>query len=83
MNGGALTSRGQEKSHITFSMCRDGLIKKARNLSVLFCYIDAALLIFSDQGHLYEFSNINDVELFDLKGTRMSIMRHIMTAAMK
>ncbi|PON88543.1 MADS-box transcription factor [Trema orientale] len=40
-------------------MHRDGLIKKARNLSVL-RYIDVALLIFSNQGHLYEFSNIND-----------------------
>ncbi|KAF9686167.1 hypothetical protein SADUNF_Sadunf03G0130300 [Salix dunnii] len=40
---------------ITFSKRRNGLIKKARDLSVL-CDVQVALLVFSSSGKLYEFS---------------------------
>ncbi|KAJ4710807.1 Transcription factor, MADS-box [Melia azedarach] len=39
---------------VTFSKRRNGLIKKARELSVL-CDVDVALVIFSSRGKLYEF----------------------------
>lgn len=39
---------------VTFSKRRSGLIKKAKELSVL-CDVDVALLIFSNGGRLYEF----------------------------
>ncbi|OWM76224.1 truncated transcription factor CAULIFLOWER A-like [Punica granatum] len=39
---------------VTFSKRRNGLIKKARELSVL-CDVDVALLVFSSTGKLYEF----------------------------
>ncbi|KAJ0094229.1 hypothetical protein Patl1_16965 [Pistacia atlantica] len=39
---------------VTFSKRRSGLIKKARELSVL-CDVDVALVIFSSRGKLYEF----------------------------
>lgn len=39
---------------VTFSKRRSGLIKKARELSVL-CDVDVALIIFSSRGKLYEF----------------------------
>ncbi|KAE8687934.1 germin-like protein 6 precursor [Hibiscus syriacus] len=40
---------------VTFSKRRSGLIKKARELSVL-CDVEIALVIFSCRGRLYEFS---------------------------
>ncbi|PON45296.1 MADS-box transcription factor [Parasponia andersonii] len=50
--------RIEDKSsrQVTFSKRRSGLIKKARELSVL-CDIDVALIIFSSRGRLYEFAN--------------------------
>ncbi|XP_061980198.1 MADS-box transcription factor 15-like isoform X1 [Populus nigra] len=41
---------------ITFSKRRNGLIKKARDLSAL-CDVQVALLVFSSSGKLYEFSS--------------------------
>ncbi|KAG7982156.1 hypothetical protein I3843_04G036000 [Carya illinoinensis] len=41
---------------VTFSKRKGGLMKKARELGVL-CDVEVALMIFSDQGRLYEFSS--------------------------
>lgn len=41
---------------VTFSKRRNGLLKKAYELSVL-CDADVALIIFSSKGRLYEFSS--------------------------
>ncbi|XVE85358.1 hypothetical protein DITRI_Ditri17bG0084600 [Diplodiscus trichospermus] len=41
---------------VTFSKRRSGLIKKARELSVL-CDVEIALVVFSSRGRLYEFSS--------------------------
>lgn len=41
---------------VTFSKRRNGLLKKAYELSVL-CDAEVALLIFSQKGKLYEFSS--------------------------
>uniref|UniRef100_A0A803L1A5 MADS-box domain-containing protein n=1 Tax=Chenopodium quinoa TaxID=63459 RepID=A0A803L1A5_CHEQI len=48
--------RIEDKSsrQVTFSKRRSGLIKKARELSVL-CDVDVAVLVFSNRGRLYEF----------------------------
>ncbi|XP_042002153.1 MADS-box protein SOC1-like [Salvia splendens] len=43
---------------VTFSKRRNGLLKKAYELSVL-CDADVALIIFSSKGRLYEFSSSN------------------------
>ncbi|OMO88139.1 Transcription factor, MADS-box [Corchorus olitorius] len=50
--------RIEDKSsrQVTFSKRRSGLIKKARELSVL-CDVEIALVIFSSRGRLYEFSS--------------------------
>ncbi|XVE74751.1 hypothetical protein DITRI_Ditri12bG0042900 [Diplodiscus trichospermus] len=50
--------RIEDKSsrQVTFSKRRSGLIKKARELSVL-CDVQIALVIFSSRGRLYEFSS--------------------------
>ncbi|GJW97674.1 K-box region and MADS-box transcription factor family protein [Tanacetum coccineum] len=40
---------------VTFSKRRTGLMKKARQLSVL-CDVDIAVVVFSSRGKLYEFS---------------------------
>ncbi|GKE57342.1 K-box region and MADS-box transcription factor family protein [Tanacetum coccineum] len=40
---------------VTFSKRRTGLMKKARQLSVL-CDVDIAVVVFSARGKLYEFS---------------------------
>ncbi|PWA86712.1 flowering locus C-like protein, splicing variant 2 [Artemisia annua] len=40
---------------VTFSKRRTGLMKKARQLSVL-CDVDIAVVVFSSGGKLYEFS---------------------------
>ncbi|XP_047321827.1 MADS-box protein FLOWERING LOCUS C-like [Impatiens glandulifera] len=45
---------------VTFSKRRNGLIKKARELSVL-CEADIALIIFSARGRLYEFCNCDSL----------------------
>lgn len=44
----------KSRCQVTFSKRRSGLIKKARELSVL-CDVDLALIIFSSRGRLYEF----------------------------
>uniref|UniRef100_A0A803MC96 MADS-box domain-containing protein n=1 Tax=Chenopodium quinoa TaxID=63459 RepID=A0A803MC96_CHEQI len=43
---------------VTFSKRRSGLIKKARELSIL-CDAQVGLIIFSSTGKLYEFANTN------------------------
>ncbi|XP_048132052.1 MADS-box transcription factor 1-like isoform X3 [Rhodamnia argentea] len=43
---------------VTFSKRRGGLMKKARELSVL-CDVDVALVVFSSRGKLYEFCSRN------------------------
>uniref|UniRef100_A0A5B7ANY3 Putative flowering locus C n=1 Tax=Davidia involucrata TaxID=16924 RepID=A0A5B7ANY3_DAVIN len=45
---------------VTFSKRRTGLIKKARELSIL-CDIEVALIIFSSRGKLYEFCGGNSL----------------------
>ncbi|XP_031272789.1 MADS-box protein EJ2-like [Pistacia vera] len=45
---------------VTFSKRRSGLIKKARELSVL-CDVDVALVIFSSRGKLYEFCSTDSL----------------------
>lgn len=41
---------------VTFSKRRNGLFKKAKELAIL-CDAEIGLIIFSDTGRLYEFSN--------------------------
>ncbi|XP_061959797.1 agamous-like MADS-box protein AGL3 isoform X3 [Populus nigra] len=45
---------------VTFSKRRNGLIKKAHELSVL-CDVQVALLTFSNGGKLYEFSSVGSI----------------------
>ncbi|KAF3969059.1 hypothetical protein CMV_007119 [Castanea mollissima] len=54
--------RIEDKSsrQVTFSKRRSGLIKKARELSVL-CDVEIALFVFSSRGKLYEFSSGNSL----------------------
>lgn len=46
---------------VTFSKRKQGLLKKARELSVL-CDAEIALIIFSGRGKLYDFSSPNPIE---------------------
>lgn len=46
---------------VTFSKRRSGLLKKAYELSVL-CEAEVALIIFSQNGKLYEFSSSSNIE---------------------
>ncbi|KAL2478816.1 MADS-box protein SOC1 [Forsythia ovata] len=50
---------------VTFSKRRNGLVKKAFELSVL-CDADVALIIFSTRGKLYEFSSTSMKETIEL-----------------
>ncbi|XP_019234497.1 PREDICTED: MADS-box protein AGL42-like [Nicotiana attenuata] len=43
---------------VTFSKRRNGLLKKAKELSVL-CDAEVALIIFSQKGRLYDFASSN------------------------
>nr|WAU46432.1 flowering locus C-like protein [Vitis pseudoreticulata] len=54
--------RIEDKSsrQVTFSKRRNGLIKKARELSVL-CDVDVAVLVFSSRGKLCEYANGNSL----------------------
>ncbi|OWM89776.1 MADS-box protein FLOWERING LOCUS C-like isoform X1 [Punica granatum] len=54
--------RIEDKSsrQVTFSKRRSGLIKKARELSIL-CDVEVALLVFSSRGRLYEFCSGNSL----------------------
>lgn len=51
---------------VTFSKRRNGLLKKAYELSVL-CDAQVALIIFSQKGKLYEFSSSKYVIPFSFK----------------
>ncbi|KAJ9709879.1 hypothetical protein PVL29_001385 [Vitis rotundifolia] len=68
--------RIEDKSsrQVTFSKRRNGLIKKARELSVL-CDVDVAVLVFSSRGKLYEYANGNSriVERFISSGICLSL----------
>lgn len=44
--------------HVTFCKRRSGLIKKARELSVL-CDVEVGLVVFTNRGRLYEFCSGN------------------------
>lgn len=59
--------RIEDKSNrqVTFSKRRTGLMKKARELSVL-CDVDVAVHIFSGRGRLYEFTSGERYMLTDL-----------------
>ncbi|KAK4751415.1 hypothetical protein SAY87_004897 [Trapa incisa] len=52
--------RIEDKSsrQVTFLKRRSGLIKKARELSIL-CDVEVALLVFSSHGRLFEFCSGN------------------------
>ncbi|XP_060173265.1 agamous-like MADS-box protein AGL27 [Lycium barbarum] len=54
--------RIQEKScrQVAFCKRRKGLLKKAKELSIL-CDVDVVVVIFSNNGKLYEFSNTNSL----------------------
>nr|AWM99595.1 MBP3 [Ipomoea batatas] len=54
--------RIEDKSsrQVTFSKRRNGLIKKAKELSVL-CDVDVAVVVFSSSGKLYDFSSTNSL----------------------
>ncbi|GMN21898.1 hypothetical protein TIFTF001_051162 [Ficus carica] len=45
---------------VTFSKRRNGLLKKARELSVL-CDVPVAVIVFSQKGRLYQFSSIDNI----------------------
>nr|XP_009790268.1 PREDICTED: agamous-like MADS-box protein AGL27 [Nicotiana sylvestris] len=46
--------------HATFSKRRNGLMKKAKQLSIL-CDVDVAVIVFSSRGRLFEFSSTNSL----------------------
>ncbi|KAK4354679.1 hypothetical protein RND71_026873 [Anisodus tanguticus] len=52
--------RIQEKScrQVAFCKRRKGLLKKAKEVSIL-CDVDVAAVIFSNSGRLYQFSSTN------------------------
>ncbi|CAJ1949930.1 unnamed protein product [Sphenostylis stenocarpa] len=52
---------------VTFSKRRNGLLKKAYELSVL-CDAEVALIIFSSRGKLYEFGNVGNFQGMDYRG---------------
>ncbi|ONI19959.1 hypothetical protein PRUPE_3G307800 [Prunus persica] len=53
------------RRQVTFSKRRSGLIKKARELSVL-CSVEVGLIIFSAKGRLYEFCSGERFQLVEL-----------------
>jgi hypothetical protein len=57
--------RIEDKSsrQVTFSKRRNGLMKKARELSIL-CDVQVALIVFSSRGKLYEFCSGNRQRAF-------------------
>jgi hypothetical protein len=56
---------------VTFCKRRNGLLKKAYELSVL-CEAEVALIVFSSRGRLYEYSN-NRCHVFSLPQTHTHI----------
>lgn len=60
----------KNKRQVTFSKRREGLFKKARQLSAL-CGADAAVVVFSSRGKLYEYcSGSTNRSAIDLYITR-------------
>jgi len=57
---------------VTFCKRRNGLLKKAYELSVL-CDAEVALIVFSSRGRLYEYSNNRSVVFFSIPCTFCSI----------
>lgn len=53
---------------VTFSKRRNGLLKKAYELSVL-CDAEVALIIFSSRGKLYEFGSVGYIYLCSFEPT--------------
>ncbi|XP_062220992.1 MADS-box transcription factor 57-like isoform X2 [Phragmites australis] len=49
---------------VTFSKRRNGLLKKAKELSIL-CDAEVGLIVFSSTGRLYEFSSTNMKAVID------------------
>ncbi|KAK3414091.1 hypothetical protein EUGRSUZ_I02600 [Eucalyptus grandis] len=49
---------------VTFSKRRSGLLKKARELSIL-CDAEVGLIIFSSTGKLYEYASTSIVQLIN------------------
>ncbi|KAG8072255.1 hypothetical protein GUJ93_ZPchr0006g46279 [Zizania palustris] len=49
---------------VTFSKRRNGLLKKAKELSIL-CDAEVGLVVFSSTGRLYEFSSTNMKAVID------------------
>lgn len=60
---------------VTFAKRRNGLLKKAYELSVL-CDAEVALIVFSNRGKLYEFSSISKYVPFPLS---LSTQKHTHT----
>lgn len=52
------------RRQVTFSKRRNGLLKKARELAVL-CDAEVAVIVFSNTGKLFEFSNSRYVSASD------------------
>ncbi|KAG6429527.1 hypothetical protein SASPL_107579 [Salvia splendens] len=57
---------------VTFSKRRNGLLKKAYELSVL-CDAEVALIIFSQKGRLYEFSSSNSSKISEFLSTVLKL----------
>jgi hypothetical protein len=55
----------ESNRQVTFSKRRNGLLKKAFELSVL-CDAEVALIVFSTTGKLYEFSSTSRYAIFVL-----------------
>jgi hypothetical protein len=67
VRGKTQMKRIENESHrqVTFSKRRNGLLKKAFELSVL-CDAEVALIVFSTTGKLYEFSSTSRYAIFVL-----------------
>ena len=87
MRGKTLMKRIENATskQVTFSKHRNGLLKKAYELSVL-CDVEMGLIVFSPRGKLYEFSSpwyvwfnrISHKKLnFDRSLTVLSIFSHV------
>ncbi|KAK9188666.1 hypothetical protein WN944_020071 [Citrus x changshan-huyou] len=63
----------KSRCQVTFSKRRSGLIKKARELSVL-CDVDLALVIFSSRGRLYEFCSADRLSTVNWKGNLVGFL---------
>ncbi|OIT22255.1 agamous-like mads-box protein agl15, partial [Nicotiana attenuata] len=50
--------KDKNSRQVTFSKRRKGLLKKAKQLSIL-CDVDVAVVVFSNHGRLYDFSSTN------------------------